>query len=420
LLLWWALERHADHREVILKWLSDESIWRRPLVRRHIIERLARRYAARSEPADLAAAAKLLSLAPTSDDRDGVARGLNLGLRGRKLAEPPSELASAFAKIPNTAQSSAVLELGLRIDDRDARRQAFALLSSQELDDQQRANLISVLGETSIDSALPRLLAILKSRDLPEPVRLAALAALARAGEETVSAEILTSYATLPQSLKPRAIDILVARPASGARLVEAVRSGLIPQADVSTEHLRRLAAHDSAELADAVTSLWGKVRAATPEERLAVVRRLNNDLRAAAGDPAAGKSLFTEHCATCHKLHGEGNQVGPDLTTANRGDRDYLLVSLVDPSANIRKEYLSHVAQTVDGRVLTGIVVDETDAELTLLDANNQRQRLAKADLETLEPAAISLMPEGILEKLNPGQLRDIFSYLQADDGAK
>jgi putative heme-binding domain-containing protein len=201
---------------------------------------------------------------------------------------------------------------------------------------------------------------------------------------------------------------------------VGSVQAGLIPQSDVAQDHLRQLAAHHDAALDAAVTRLWGKVRAATPEERLAVIRRLNNDLRADSGNSAGGKVLFNEHCAKCHRLHGEGNQVGPDLTTANRSDREFLLVSLVDPSANVRKEYLNQVVQMTDGRILTGIVVEETDAEVTLLDANNQRQRLVKSDIEELKPAENSLMPEGLLEKLSPGQLRDLFSYLQQTSSAK
>src|SRR5207253_1213898 len=103
-------------------------------------------------------------------------------------------------------------------------------------------------------------------------------------------------------------------------------------------DDLRAVALHNDPALDALVRKHWGAVTTGTPEEKLAEVRRLNNDLRAAAGDPSKGKVLFETHCATCHKLFGEGKDVGPDLTTANRGDRDYLLVSLVDPSAVVRK----------------------------------------------------------------------------------
>jgi putative heme-binding domain-containing protein len=420
LLLWWALERHADDREQILNWLNEQSHWQQPLLRQHLIGRLARRYAARGKTEDLLTAGRLLAIAPDAQDRERVARGMNLGFRGRRITTPPSELAAAFGKLKEDPQSLAILELGLRIGDEESKRHAMQLIVQEDTPLEKRANLIAVLGEIAIESATPALLRLLASSDTLESVRLAALSALARSEEMQVSEAILMHYESLPRPLKPRAIEVLAARPTSAAKLVGSVQAGLIPQSDVAQDHLRQLAAHHDAALDAAVTRLWGKVRAATPEERLAVIRRLNNDLRADSGNSAGGKVLFNEHCAKCHRLHGEGNQVGPDLTTANRSDREFLLVSLVDPSANVRKEYLNQVVQMTDGRILTGIVVEETDAEVTLLDANNQRQRLVKSDIEELKPAENSLMPEGLLEKLSPGQLRDLFSYLQQTSSAK
>ena len=58
-----------------------------------------------------------------------------------------------------------------------------------------------------------------------------------------------------------------------------------------------------------------------TPEEKLAEVRRFSNDLRAGVGDTAAGKVLYAKHCATCHKLFGDGGTVGPDLTLIEEND---------------------------------------------------------------------------------------------------
>src|SRR5205085_9228543 len=113
-----------------------------------------------------------------------------------------------------------------------------------------------------------------------------------------------------------------------------------------------------------------------------AEVRRLNNDLRAARGDLVAGRALFTKHCATCHKLNGEGGTVGPDLTHANRADRDFLLVSLVDPSAVVRKEYLSYTAELRDGRVITGVMTGQTPATVTLTNAKAEATTLKGDDI--------------------------------------
>ena len=128
------------------------------------------------------------------------------------------------------------------------------------------------------------------------------------------------------------------------------------------------------------------------------------------------GQKLFREHCGTCHRLFGEGNTIGPDLTTANRQDRDFLLVSLVDPSSHVRKEFLNYVCHTTDGRVLTGLVVEESPAGVTLVDAKNQRTAVGRDQIAELEPAGQSLMPEGIVEKLSPAQLRDLFAFVQGE----
>ena len=172
--------------------------------------------------------------------------------------------------------------------------------------------------------------------------------------------------------------------------------------------------------LDDLVRKHWGSVKGATPGEKLAEVRRLNNDLRAAVGDPKRGTQLFKERCATCHRLFDQGTAIGPDLTFANRRDRDFLLVSLVDPSGVVRKEYQSYIAQTRDGRVLTGLIVEQTPDAITLRDAKGEPTRIPRADVEALKESTASLMPESLYKELSPSQIRDLFSYLQGDGPAK
>src|SRR5262249_21251357 len=156
------------------------------------------------------------------------------------------------------------------------------------------------------------------------------------------------------------------------------------------------------------------KVQPATAEEKLAEVRRLNNDLRAGSGDSRAGKELFQKRCGTCHRLFDEGGTVGPDLTHANRRDRQYMLVSIVDPSAVIRKEYLASVVTTKEAQVRTGIVVEDRPGHIVLLNATAERVRIARARIESIHDSPVSLMPEDLLRDLKPQQLRDLFSYLE------
>src|SRR4029453_9922143 len=98
--------------------------------------------------------------------------------------------------------------------------------------------------------------------------------------------------------------------------------------------------------------------------------------------------------------------------------DRNYLLVSIVDPGAIVRAEYLSYLVKTTDGRVLSRLLVEQTPASLTRGGAKGERTTVPRDKVQTLKESPVSLMPEGLLSGMKPQQLRDLFSYLQSNNG--
>lgn len=171
---------------------------------------------------------------------------------------------------------------------------------------------------------------------------------------------------------------------------------------------------HNDADLTKLAEKHWGRVRTATAGEHQLRMNNLNQVLNQGKGDPVRGKALFTQHCATCHQLFGEGTKIGPDLTGADRQNRTFLLSNIADPSAVIRTEYAAYVAETTDGRVLTGLLAESTPKTVTLLDAKNQRTVVPREQIAELRASPVSLMPENLLDPLSPQEVRDLFSYLQ------
>jgi putative heme-binding domain-containing protein len=112
--------------------------------------------------------------------------------------------------------------------------------------------------------------------------------------------------------------------------------------------------------------------------------------------------------------LFGEGTKIGPDLTTANRKDREFLLVSIVDPSVQVRKEYLVYAIETHDGRVVTGCIADQNSSSITLVGPKNDRTTVHRNEIAEMKEMSNSLMPERLLEPLKPQEVRDLFAYLQ------
>jgi putative heme-binding domain-containing protein len=113
--------------------------------------------------------------------------------------------------------------------------------------------------------------------------------------------------------------------------------------------------------------------------------------------------------------LFSEGSAVGPELTFANRTDRDYLLVSLVDPSSVIRKEYLTYSAMLDDGRVVSGLIAEQNPEQVTFFNAKAEKVVVPRSSIQQLRESTVSLMPDNLYREFQPQELRDLFAYLQA-----
>lgn len=143
--------------------------------------------------------------------------------------------------------------------------------------------------------------------------------------------------------------------------------------------------------------------------------------LERTAGRPASaarGAAVFTRtSCHTCHTLGAIGTGWAPDLTgVTRRFSTRELLETITDPSRVIAERYATTEVATVAGELLEGRLVRESADELVLLDAGGARTTIAREDVASLAPSAVSAMPEGLLADVTLEEVRDLVAYLAAD----
>jgi len=138
-------------------------------------------------------------------------------------------------------------------------------------------------------------------------------------------------------------------------------------------------------------------------------------------GDVGRGRAVFygqKSQCATCHAVGREGGTLGPDLTAIGsiRSGRD-ILEAIVFPSASFVPGYEPVRVETKHEVVTGNIGREDAGAVVVRLNAALE-QRIPRADIKSLTPGAISVMPEGLIAALSKDELRDLLAFLQAQNG--
>jgi putative membrane-bound dehydrogenase-like protein len=417
LLLWWAVEGWvASDGPRVLELLDESAAWRLPLVRRYLIERLARRFMADANERGFAACARLLGRAPGPAEAQLLLAGMDKALEKRPLEKVPAPLAEPLADLWQKGPRDPLLvRFALRLGSPEAYQYALRRAADATVSEAERASLAEILGQLARADSVPLLLRLL-GEARTDALRRAALTALERFQSPEAAAAVLAQYPKLAPALRGQARALLLSRPASALALLRAVDQKRIAVGEIPTDQLRPLLQQKNGEIRRLIEKHWGKLGAATAGEKLSRINYFNYALARGSGNAVKGQALFEQHCGTCHTLFGPGNKIGPDLTGADRKNREYLLANIVDPSAVQRLEYANQVVVTTDGRTLIGVVAEAGPEAITLVDAKNVRTAVPRAQIQEMTPSPVSLMPEGLLDPLDDQQIRDLFSYLQAD----
>ncbi len=405
-LYWYALETLVGQDpKVGLELAANAKI---PL----LLQFAARRAGANGSTESIAILVNALGTAANADHQLAYLRGIQEGLKGKRTADAPKRWAEVFAKL--IASESADVRntsfaLAVTFGDASAFDVLRKSLADRKADVGARQSALSAL----LDARDKQLPAVLHQLLGEAGMRAAAVRALAAFDDAKTSSAILAIYSNLTATEKRDAVGTLSSRPAYGMALLDAIGTKAIPATDVPAELIRQLRNLNDAKIDAKIAAVWGTVRD-TPADRKKLIADWTKKLNAPQQvDLGAGRAVFNKVCQQCHTLYGVGAKTGPEITGANRSDLGYLLENIFDPSAVIPKEYAATKLDLTDGRVLTGIIKEETKTTLTVITAT-ETLTVAVADVDKRTPSPLSMMPDDLTKQLSEPDLRNLVAYLR------
>ncbi|HEV3258852.1 MAG TPA: PVC-type heme-binding CxxCH protein [Gemmataceae bacterium] len=406
LMIWYAIEPLAQaDTDRAVRLIEKANI---PLVR----EYLARRVTPLAR-LGLPSLVRLLGRVDDPATQRDVLRGVQDALEGRRQVAMPRGWPDVYQKLTGSSETEVrerALDLAVLFGDEQALASLRKTLIDPKAATAARQHALQTLLYKKKPDLVPLLQTLVSDRGLRGP----AIRGLAAYGDDATPRVILRRYASLTDLEKSDAIQTLASRPVYALALLKAVERGRVSRRDLSAFTVRQIMGLKDKQVDDKLAQVWGTIRPASQEKAALMdkYRTLLTPDYLKQADRSRGRLVFAQTCASCHRLFGEGGDIGPELTGSQRANLDYVLDNVLDPSAIVPQDYQVTVVETKDGRVLTGIIKQENDKTVTV-QTQNERVIVPSDEIETRTKSSISMMPEGLLAKLSNEEVRDLVAYL-------
>jgi putative heme-binding domain-containing protein len=338
--------------------------------------------------------------------KDAIVVRALMRLSGVDLNGKPEAKAALLRHLETVKGTEQYLELVEKFKLREASEELLrlALEQSDRTEGVKAAGLLVKLGERE------RLQTVIRGADSAKTAKMVTVIGLLADAKTNDLIQPLVTGGDLPLSIRAAAVTAL-GRNAPGQKwLLQTVEQGKLP-GDLQFSAANALLSSADEEIRTAAGRHLSLPAGAGGEPLPPVAELVKR-----SGDAVRGKELFAGvgSCAKCHKVRGEGKEVGPDLSEiGSKLSKEAMYVSILDPNAGVSFNYETWLARTFDGTTLSGILVSQTDDAVELKTAEAIVHKLKRHDIEALKKLPTSLMPADLQKQLQAQDLVDIVEYL-------
>jgi putative heme-binding domain-containing protein len=248
-------------------------------------------------------------------------------------------------------------------------------------------------------------------RDDPlQEVRLAAVRALAAHPVKEVPGLLMKSWSSYTPAVRREVLEAMARQPDRIVYLLDEVEAKRVKPGDIDALRTRQLVNHSRPDIRERAKKL---LQENLPADRKEVLEKNKAALKLKP-DARNGKVIFQKNCATCHRIGDVGIEVGPNIADTLSKPPDALLVDILIPNAAIDNNYIAYTVTTKSGKVLTGIIAQETASSLTLRRAENQTDVVLRQDIDEIQSTGVSLMPDGLEKNITLQEMADLLAFLK------
>jgi putative membrane-bound dehydrogenase-like protein len=260
-----------------------------------------------------------------------------------------------------------------------------------------------------------KILVAMLTPQTPDDVQAAVIVQLSRQFDPRVPGLLLMPWKSYSPALRGQVLDTLFSRAMWTKMTVEAIKQRQIPASEIDAIRRQRLLGHKDRDIREASAKIFAS--SSSPDRgKLVDTYWLQMPDKA---DAMRGAKLFAKACATCHKLGGVGQNVGPDLASVGDKSVQGLLTAILDPNRAVEPRYVNYMANTKGGKTYNGIIASETSTSITLVGADGKEQQLLRSEIDELSSSGKSLMPDGLEKDLSPHDIADIIAYVRSNQTA-
>jgi putative membrane-bound dehydrogenase-like protein len=271
---------------------------------------------------------------------------------------------------------------------------------------------ISIIGrDPANEAADAQLLASHFQPTAPADFQSAVVRSLSRLNQPDIPKTLTSNWTKRPTDVKNAIVDAMLLREPWAFALAERIKAGDVAPIDIDAARRQRLLRHASKRVKDLAIAALGDFA----EGGRAKVIEAYRPAMTMAGDVTRGQKVFANNCATCHKLAGVGNEIGPNLQSVAGWPADALVTAMLDPSRSAEPRYLAFNCTLDSGEVVYGIVLREAPAGVTMKTLDGQEKTIPRRQIKNLECTNRSLMPDGLEQAVDQQSMADVIAYLKA-----